>query len=80
VLGRDLPDRRPADQPTADRLFENVVHQEAVFQQFGRFRAVATGPDGSLYVLLQDPTGAGTGVGLSASTRTMVTRHVPVEK
>jgi aldose sugar dehydrogenase len=54
-----------------------VVHQEAVFQQFGRVRAVATGPDGFLYVLLQNPTGSGTGLGLSASTPGMVIRLVP---
>lgn len=55
-----------------------VVHQEAVFQQFGRVRAVRTGPDGLLYVLLQNPTGAGTGLGLAASTPGMVIRLVPV--
>ena len=54
-----------------------VVHQEAVFQQFGRVRAVTTGPDGLLYVLLQNPTGSGTGLGLSASTPGMVIRLVP---
>ena len=54
-----------------------VVQQEAVFEQFGRVRAVTTGPDGLLYVLLQNPTGAGTGVGLSASTPGMVIRLVP---
>jgi len=55
-----------------------VTHQEAVFEQFGRVRAVTTGPDGLLYVLLQNPTGAGTGLGLSASTPGMVIRLVPV--
>ena len=55
-----------------------IVHQEPVFQQFGRVRAVTTGPDGLLYVLLQNPTGAGTGLGLAASTPGMVIRLVPV--
>lgn len=55
-----------------------VVHQEAVFQQFGRVRSVTTGPDGLLYVLLQNPTGAGTGMSLAASTPGMVIRLVPV--
>jgi len=55
-----------------------VTHQEAVFEQFGRVRAVTTGPDGLLYVLLQNPTGSGTGLGLSASTPGMVIRLVPV--
>jgi len=54
-----------------------VIHQEVVFEQFGRVRAVTTGPDGLLYVLLQNPTGSGTGVGLSASTPGMVIRLVP---
>ena len=51
-----------------------VTHQEVVFEQFGRVRAVTTGPDGLLYVLLQNPTGAGTGLGLAASTPGMVIR------
>ena len=55
-----------------------VTHQEAVFEQFGRVRALTTGPDGLLYVLLQNPTGSGTGLGLSASTPGMVIRLVPV--
>jgi glucose/arabinose dehydrogenase len=54
-----------------------VTHQEAVFEQFGRVRAVTTGPDGLLYVLLQNPTGAGTGLSLSSSTPGMVIRLVP---
>ncbi|MEO6235848.1 MAG: PQQ-dependent sugar dehydrogenase [Vicinamibacterales bacterium] len=54
-----------------------IVHQEPVFQQFGRVRAVTTGPDGLLYVLLQNPTGGGTGLGLAASTPGMVIRLVP---
>jgi glucose/arabinose dehydrogenase len=54
-----------------------VVQQEAVFEQFGRVRAVTTGPDGLLYVLLQNPTGAGTGLGLAASTPGMVIRLTP---
>ena len=54
-----------------------VTRQEVVFEQFGRVRAVTTGPDGLLYILLQNPTGSGTGVGLSASTPGMVIRLVP---
>jgi len=54
-----------------------VTHQEVVFEQFGRVRAVTAGPDGLLYVLLQNPTGSGTGVGLAASTPGMVIRLVP---
>ena len=37
-----------------------------------------TGPDGLLYVLLQNPTGAGTGLALSAPAAGMVIRLVPV--
>jgi aldose sugar dehydrogenase len=54
-----------------------VIHQEAVFEQFGRVRAVTTGSDGLLYVLLQNPTGSGTGLGLAASTPGMVIRLIP---
>jgi glucose/arabinose dehydrogenase len=49
-----------------------------VFKEFGRVRDVITGPDGLLYVLLQNPTGAGTGLALSAATSGMVVRLVPV--
>lgn len=53
-----------------------VVHQEAVFQRF-RVRSLTVGPDGLMYLLLQNPTGAGTGLGLAASTPGMVVRLVP---
>jgi aldose sugar dehydrogenase len=56
-----------------------VVTQEVLFQQYGRVRTVATGPDGLLYVLLQNPTGGGTGVSLSAATPGMVIRLVPLK-
>ncbi|MBU3078221.1 PQQ-dependent sugar dehydrogenase [Sphingomonas quercus] len=56
-----------------------VTHQEVVFAQFGRTRAVYTGPDGLLYILLQNPTGGGTGISLSASTPGMVIRLDPVK-
>jgi glucose/arabinose dehydrogenase len=32
-----------------------VVHQEVLFQKIGRVRTVATGPDGYLYVVLNNP-------------------------
>lgn len=57
-----------------------VIHQEVVFEQFGRVRTVTTGPDGLLYVLLQNPTGSGTGLGLAASTPGMVIRLVPASQ
>jgi hypothetical protein len=42
-------------------------------------RDVITAPDGLLYVLLQNPTGAGTGLSLSAPTAGMVIRLVPMK-
>jgi glucose/arabinose dehydrogenase len=51
-----------------------VVHQEAVFNQFGRVHDVIVGPDGLLYVTLQLP-----GQSLSQSTPGMVGRLVPVK-
>jgi glucose/arabinose dehydrogenase len=54
-----------------------IIHQEPVLQKFGRVRAVTTGPDGLMYLLLQNPTGAGTGLSLAASTPGMVVRLVP---
>jgi len=52
-----------------------VTHQERVFNQFGRVRDVAIGPDGYLYVLLQRP-----GQVVSQSTSGMLARLVPVSK
>jgi aldose sugar dehydrogenase len=53
----------------------SVVHQEAVFTQFGRVRDVVTGPDGYLYVLLQRP-----GQVVSQSTSGMLARLLPVTR
>jgi glucose/arabinose dehydrogenase len=55
-----------------------VVRQEVVFDDLGRVRDVVQGPDGYLYVALQNPTGAGTGVGLAASTPGSIIRLMPV--
>jgi glucose/arabinose dehydrogenase len=54
---------------------DKVVHQEAVFREFGRVRDVAIGPEGYLYLLLQMP-----GQMLSQSTSGMLARLVPVNK
>jgi glucose/arabinose dehydrogenase len=51
-----------------------VLHQEVVFDRYGRVRDIVTGPDGLLYVALQLP-----GPQLSASTPGLVVRLVPVE-
>jgi glucose/arabinose dehydrogenase len=53
---------------------DKVVHQEVVFNQFGRVHDVIAGPDGLLYVTLQLP-----GQVLSQSTPGMVARLVPVK-
>jgi aldose sugar dehydrogenase len=53
---------------------DTVAHQEVLFNQFGRVRDVAVGPDGHLYVLLQAP-----GPQLSASTPGILARLVPVQ-
>lgn len=53
---------------------DTVVHQEAVFNQFGRVHDVIVGPDGYLYVTLQLP-----GQSLSQSTPGMVGRLMPVK-
>jgi glucose/arabinose dehydrogenase len=54
-----------------------VTHQEVVFEQFGRIRDIATGPDGLIYLLQQDPTGGGTGIPLSGETPGKVLRLIP---
>lgn len=55
-----------------------ILRQEALFKEFGRVRDVIVGPDGLLYVLLQNPTGGGTGLLLSAPTTGMVVKLVPL--
>lgn len=57
----------------------NVTHQETIFDRFGRVRDIVQGPDGWFYVALQNPTGAGTGLIVSASTPGIVIRLVPGE-
>ncbi len=55
-----------------------IVAQEPVYEQFGRTRMLAVGPDGLFYILLQNPTGAGTGTIISDSTPGMIIRLVPL--
>ncbi|MFD1611175.1 PQQ-dependent sugar dehydrogenase [Sphingomonas tabacisoli] len=55
-----------------------IVSQEVVFNQFGRVRAIAQGPDGLLYLLLQAPTGRGTGILVSDPSPGIVVRLLPV--
>jgi glucose/arabinose dehydrogenase len=54
-----------------------VTHQEMIFGRLGRVRDIVQGPDGYFYVALQTPTGAGTGIDLSASTPGMIVRLNP---
>jgi glucose/arabinose dehydrogenase len=56
-----------------------VVSQEAVFSQFGRVRTQEVGPDGLFYVLVQAPTGAGTGMPSYAVTDGSLIRIVPIK-
>lgn len=56
---------------------DKVTHQEVIFNNFGRVRDIVQGPDGQLYIALQNPTGGTSGVGLSASTPGRVIRLVP---
>jgi glucose/arabinose dehydrogenase len=58
---------------------DKVTHQEVIFNQFGRVHQIVTGPDGYLYVALQNPTGV-PGVSLSASTPGMIVRLMPASK
>jgi len=55
-----------------------VVSQEVVFEQLGRVRDIATGPDGLLYALVQEPTGPGTRFSLSDPTPGRVVRLTPI--
>ncbi len=56
-----------------------IVTQETLFDQYGRVRDIKLGPDGLLYVLVQNPTGRGTAVPvMSAASPGIVMRLVPV--
>jgi glucose/arabinose dehydrogenase len=57
----------------------DVVAQEVLFDQFGRTRTAVVGPDGLIYVLLQNPTGTGTGLRFSAPTPGILVRLVPLD-
>jgi glucose/arabinose dehydrogenase/cytochrome c5 len=53
-----------------------IVEEEILWDQYGRTRDVTMGPDGLLYILLQNATGARMSTG--ASTPGMVLRLVPL--
>ncbi len=55
---------------------DKVVSQEIIFDNFGRVRDIVQGPDGYLYIALQNPTGL-PGVPLSATTPGRIIRLIP---
>jgi glucose/arabinose dehydrogenase len=55
---------------------DKVTKEEVIFDQLGRVRNIAQGPDGYLYVALQDPTGV-PGIPLSNATPGKLVRLVP---
>ena len=54
------------------------MEQETIFERFGRVRQVVAGPDGLLYLLLQNPTGRGTEIPVFGAAPGMVIRLQPV--
>ena len=58
---------------------DKVTRQEVIFEQVGRVRDIATGPDGLLYAIVQEPTGPGTGIDLSDPSPGVVVRLEPIE-
>lgn len=55
-----------------------VVSQEVLFNGLGRVRAIATGPDGLLYVLMTDPTGPGWDVDFTNPVHGELVRLKPI--
>ncbi len=54
-----------------------IINQETIYDQFGRTRQVIIGPDGLLYILIQNPTGRGTNIPVFGAAPGMVIRLVP---
>ncbi len=54
-----------------------ITEQEVIFEQYGRTRQIITGPDGLFYLLLQNPTGRGTGTPVFGAAPGMVIRLQP---
>jgi glucose/arabinose dehydrogenase len=55
-----------------------VTGQETIFRDLGRVRALATGPDGLLYVLMTDPTGPGWDVNFTDAVHGELVRLKPI--
>jgi aldose sugar dehydrogenase len=58
---------------------DEIQQQETLLDQIGRVRDVIQGPDGYLYILLQNPTGTPASTGIAAGDAGMVVRLVPVK-
>jgi glucose/arabinose dehydrogenase len=56
---------------------DTIAKQEVIFDQLGRVRDIVQAPDGYFYIATQAPTGAGTGLSLSAATAGMLIRLMP---
>ncbi len=59
---------------------DEIVQQETLLDHVGRVRDIVQGPDGYLYILLQNPTGTPESSGIAAGDAGMVVRLVPVSK
>ena len=55
-----------------------IVQQETLLDHVGRVRDIIQGPDGYLYILLQNPTGTPASSGIAAGDAGMVVRLVPL--
>jgi glucose/arabinose dehydrogenase len=58
---------------------DTILSQETLLDQVGRVRDVVQGPDGLLYILLQNPTGTPASSGIAAGDAGMIVRLVPVK-
>jgi glucose/arabinose dehydrogenase len=59
---------------------DEIQQQELLMDQMGRVRDVIQGPDGYLYILLQNPTGTPAASGIAAGDAGMVVRLMPVKE
>ena len=70
---------------TGQKLFrltvkgEDIVSRELLLDQAGRVRDVKQGPDGLLYLCLQNPTGNTPASGITNGNVGMIVRLVPVD-
>jgi glucose/arabinose dehydrogenase len=68
---------------TGQKLFrlvvkgDQIISRELLLDRAGRVRDVKQGPDGLLYILLQNPTGNSPASGITNGNAGMVVRLVP---